>query len=241
MRIILFIIGTLLLINMAFLSRITNPGLGFSLQASLAITLIAYAILFHQIPKKCRKIIGILCLVPLIIALFLFTYGNRSTVDYNETVVIVLGAGINGETVSRALAHRLDAAIAYWQQNPNAYIIVCGGLGSRATITEAEAMKRYLIAHGLPETHILLEDQSTSTYENLKFAKELLEDHFPNGFQAAVITSDFHIYRAVRTARQLGLDVTHLGAYTDWYTWPANYLREILAIFSNLLLGPLFS
>jgi len=213
--------------------RVANPTIGFTLQAVLGAGVLLYAILLPRIPKKVHVIAGILCLIPLVFVLFLFVYGNTSNVDYTEDVVIVLGAGVMGETVSRPLAHRLDAAARYWEQNPAAYIIVTGGLGNRATITEAEAMARYLIRIGVPEDRILLEELSTSTYENLIFANAILTEHFPDGFRAVLVTNDFHIYRSVQTARVIGLDVTRIGAYTDWYTWPVNYLREMLAVVNH--------
>jgi uncharacterized SAM-binding protein YcdF (DUF218 family) len=222
--------GLLSLQNVIFMYSVANPTIGFPLQAALSVGLILYGLFLPRISKRIHITAGILCLIPLLFTLFLFTYGNVSNVDHREDVVIVLGAGLQGESVSRPLAHRLDAAIAYWQQNPDAYLIVCGGLGYRAVITEAEAMARYLIARGIPEERILLEDRSTSTYENLSFAKEILDEHFLDGFRAVLITNDFHIYRAVRTAWDLGLPVTRVGAYTDWYTWPVNYLREMLAV-----------
>jgi len=230
MRIVLFILGLLLLLNAALLSLVSNPTIGFVLQAILAIGLILYAVFFKRFSKKIHIIAGVICLIPLAFSSFLFFYGNVSNVDYTEDVVIVLGAGIHGEQVSRPLARRLDAAIAYWNRNPEAVIIVCGGLGNRATITEAEAMARYLLAFGIPEAQILLEDRSTSTYENLVFAKEILDEYFPEGFRAVVVTNDFHIYRAVRTARQAGIYPARLGASTAWYSWPVNYLREMLAV-----------
>ena len=236
-RLILLLAGMWLMANVAFMYMVANPTIGFTLQALISIGLILYAIFFHYIPRKIHVVIGILCLIPTIFVLFLFTYGNVSNADHTEDVVIVLGAGINGETVSRPLAHRLDAAIDYWQQNPDAYIVVTGGLGNRAVITEAEAMAHYLIRGGVPEARILLEDRSTSTYENLLFAREILDEHFPEGFRAVLITNDFHIYRAVRTARAVGIDVGRVGAYTDWYTWPVNYLREMLAV-ANLWISP---
>ena len=236
-RITLGVAGILALINVVLLANVANPTIGFTLQAVIAIGLILYAILFHKIPKKLHVLAGALCLIPITFALFLFIYGNVSNIDYSEDVVIVLGAGIHGEQVSRPLARRLDAAVDYWRENPAAYIVVTGGLGNRAVITEAEAMARYLTARGVPEGRIFLEDQSTSTYENLLFAKEILDEHFPEGFRAVVITNDFHIYRAVRTARAVGLDVGRVGAYTDWYTWPVNYLREMLAV-ANLWISP---
>lgn len=232
-RLILLFLGLLSLANVAFMYLVANPTIGFMLQAIISICLIVYAICFPWISKKIHIILGVLCLIPTIFVLFLFIYGNVDNVDYTEDVVIVLGAGVNGERVSRPLARRLDAAIDYWHQNPDAYIVVTGGLGNRATITEAEAMARYLLWFGIPRERILLEDQSTSTYENLIFAKEILNEHFPEGYRAALITNDFHIYRAVQTARSVGLEVGRVGAYTDWYTWPVNYLREMLAVIQH--------
>ena len=222
--------GVLGLANVLLLSLVSNLTMGFVLQAVVSALVIVYAVFFEKISKKIHAIVGMICLIPILFSLVLFIFGNVSNVDYSEDVVIVLGAGIRGYNVTRPLARRLDAAIAYWGENPNAYIIVCGGLGSQAYITEAEAMARYLRARGIPPERILLESRSTSTYENLLFAKEILDTTFPDGFRAVLISNDFHMYRATRTARQVGLDVGHVGAYTDWYSWPVNYLREMLAV-----------
>ena len=229
-RAILLFGGFLSLINVGFMYMVANPTIGFTLQAIISIALIFYAIFFKNIPKKIHVLIVILMIIPLAFSLFLGIYGNRNDVDYTEDVVIVLGAGVNGTLVSRPLAHRLDAAVDYWHNNPDSLIIVTGGLGNRATITEAEAMARFLIWRGIPEEVILLEDFSTTTYENLVFANEIALEHFPDGFQGVLITNDFHIYRASRIARQVGVDVRPLGATTDWYSWPVNYLREMLAV-----------
>jgi len=229
-RAILLIIGIVSLIGVVFLQIVTNPTIGFMLQAILSVFVILYAIFFNKIHRKIHILIICVCLIPIAFVLFLGIYGNMSNVDYKEDAVIVLGAGVRGETVSLNLAHRLDRALEYWNENPNAVIVVTGGLGELATITEAEAMARYLIARGVPQESILLEDKSTSTYENLTFAKEILNEHFGTEFRVVVVTNDFHIFRAVRTARQVGLDVTGKGAYTLWYTRPANYLREMLAV-----------
>lgn len=229
-RIIFFIIGMLVLANVVLLLRVSNPTVGFALQAMAAVVVMAYAVFFNYIPKKIHIALGISSLIPIIFVLFLGIYGNVSNTTYNEDVVIVLGAGIIGETVTRPLASRLNTAFYYWQKNPNAYIIVCGGLGNRAIITEAEAMARFLIRRGVPPEKILLEDRSTSTYENLTFAKEILDEHFPYGFRAVLVTNDFHIYRAINTAHRIGIDANRMGAPTDWYTWPVNYLREMLAV-----------
>ena len=156
---------------------------------------------------------------------------------FDEDVVIVLGARVVGERVSNALAKRLDMAVYYFERNPNVYIIVCGGLGDRAIITEAEAMARYLYARGIPRERILLEDTSTSTYENLAFAYGILNEHFPDGFRAVVVSNNFHMYRAVRTARSVGMNVNHLGAPTPTRLLAENYLREMLAVVNFWFFG----
>jgi len=233
-RLAFFGAGFLLLANFALMHRLA-VGVAFVrwMLVAIALGLILYAVLFERISRISTKIhivIAVLLLIPICFSLFLGIYGNVSDIDYTEDVVIVLGAGIVGERVTRPLAHRLNTAAAYWRENPEAYIVVTGGLGDRATITEAEAMTRFLIAQGIPPEVILLEELSTSTYENFLFAKEILDEHFPDGWRAVVVTNDFHIYRSVRTARQVGIYPNRLGAHTDWYTWAVNYLREMLAV-----------
>ena len=231
LRATLLFAGFLSLINVGFMYTVANPTAGFALQGILSVALIFYAIFFKNIPKKIHIGMTILFLIPLAFSLFLGIYGNRNHVNHTEDVVIVLGAGVNGTFVSRPLAHRLNTAADYWFQNPDSMIIVTGGLGNRAIITEAEAMANFLIQRrGVPEDRILLEDLSTSTYENLVFAKEIAYEYFPDGFTAVLVTNDFHVYRGVRTARNVGIEVNPLGAYTDWYTWPVNYLREMMAV-----------
>jgi len=228
--VVILLLGILLLANVVLMATLSNLNFGFLMQSVLALGVILYALLFGRIPKKVHRVVGALCLIPLACSLFLFVYGNVGNVDFSEDVAIVLGAGIRGETVSRTLAHRLDSALDYWRQNPQAYIIVCGGLGNRAVITEAEAMARYLVANGVDRDKILLEDLSTSTFENLTFAAEILNGRFPDGYRAVLITSDFHTFRAGRIARHLGIAAGWTGSYTDWYTWPQNYLREMVAV-----------
>ena len=226
----LLILSGLSIITLLLIRPRVHFTIGFQLQLVLSILLFIYALFWNKIHKIIHITLGIFALIPLLFLSFVAIYGNTSNVTYTEDVIIVLGAGINGETVSRPLANRLDEAIAHWAENPNAYIITTGGLGNRAIITEAEAMARYLIARGVPESQILLENYSTSTVENLRFANEILEDYFPDGFQAVLISNDFHMFRAVQTARSVGIYPTHRGAPTPRHSIPANYLRELLAI-----------
>ncbi len=91
-------------------------------------------------------------------------------------------------------------------------------------------MERYLIGKGIPHENIIKEEQSTSTYENLSFAKEILDSRFAQGFSSVVITNKYHTFRAAKIAERAGIAAKHISAPDEYYTAPANYLREMLAI-----------
>jgi uncharacterized SAM-binding protein YcdF (DUF218 family) len=227
---ILFIIGGLLLLNAILLPFVSNFHVGFVLEGVISVVVLLYAFFFEKLKKHIHIIMGVLCLIPLIFAAFIAVYGNDDNAGYDEDVVIVLGAGIQGETVSGKLATRLDKTSAYYNKNPKAVIIVCGGRGPQEDIPEALAMERYLIDKGVPKDRILKEDRSTSTYENFSYAKTILDNRFPQGFSSVLITNDYHVYRAVKVANQAGISAKHIGVHTEWYAAPANYLREMLSI-----------
>lgn len=119
--------------------------------------------------------------------------------------LIVLGAHIEGDQVTNSLKRRLDKAMQYKEKFPKTRIIVSGGRGTGETVTEAEAMKKYLQQHGIKESCIEMEDQSTTTKENLAFSAAMLPDmNCPVG----IVTNNFHIYRARQYARKLGYQNT---------------------------------
>jgi len=237
MRIIIFAIGILLLLNVTVLAFTTSTHHGHTIQAALSAVVLLYAVFFNKLPPRFRIATYIAAIIPLVFVVFLAIYGNINHVDHNEDVVIVLGAGLTSGRVGNHLAARLDTALDYLQHNPEAIVIVCGGLGANQPVTEAYAMAQYLIARGVPPENILLEDRSTTTYENLIFAKDILAEHFPNGFTAALVTNDFHIFRAGHLAQQNGIDANPLGAPTPWHSWTVNYLREMLAIINMWVFG----
>ena len=230
LQIVLLVMGGAFLLNAIFLALTSNPHFGHVIQSVVALCIIVYGVIYKKISPPIHRLIRILCLLPMAVIIFLAVYGNHQTVDYQEDVLIVLGAGLNGEEVTPHLASRLDTAVAYFNQNPQVYIIVCGGLGEQQSITEAKAMERYLVERGVPTERIIREEQSTSTLENLIYAKEILNAQFPEDVRLALITNDFHIYRAISLAENLGLTLNHLGAPTPWMLWPLNYLRETLAV-----------
>ncbi|MGL4738604.1 MAG: YdcF family protein [Cellulosilyticaceae bacterium] len=152
----------------------------------------------------------------------------------NSDYLIVLGARVRGETPSLALQHRLDVAYDYLKRNSNTQAILTGGQGSGEAITEAEAMKRYLVQKGIPSERLLLENRATDTVENLTYSFEMLGDRAENP-DVIVVTSSFHILRSKIIARELGWQVEGIGAQTLPFLIPTYYLREFFAVVAEII------
>lgn len=155
--------------------------------------------------------------------------------------VIVLGAKVNGTQPSLSLNYRIQSAAAYLRDNPASLVVASGGQGSDELISEAEAIRNTLAAAGIHESRILLEDKSTSTEENLTFSLGLIQSDGGSADSSVVIvTSDFHMYRALRLASKLGYgNVTGKTAPSMVGLLPQNHLREILAICFHSAAGTL--
>ncbi|GGJ09214.1 hypothetical protein GCM10010885_17850 [Alicyclobacillus cellulosilyticus] len=139
---------------------------------------------------------------------------------------IVLGAHTEGYRPSRTLADRLRATISLYRLGVVRWIIVCGGRGHDETVTESSAMKRFLVFHGVSPEHIVEEQTSRDTWENLVNARRLMA---ACGLKSGVVvTSDYHLPRALCVARRIGMAVTGYAAPSR--RRDARYrLREVLA------------
>lgn len=166
--------------------------------------------------------------------------GARTDADARPAALIVLGAGVNGETPSLTLRTRLDAALSYLETRPDAVVVVSGGQGGGERISEAEAMRRYLEEQGLDPSRILMEEQASDTRENLVFSKAVLEEAGCDtaDMTVAVVTSDFHLRRAALLAGEAGLRAVGVAAKTTHLHLRVNYyIREAFAVAAWALFG----
>jgi len=237
---VLLSIGALISGYGVYMSFLVNFNAGLILVLAVGLFLLTAGAFYRPI-SLCiytrvglRIALGGIC-VSALFAAALGVYGCRDNPSYREDAVIVLGCGVRGEVVSGQLASRLEAALRYYRKNPNALIVVSGGQGKGEDITEALAMERYLVERGVPKDSIIKEERSTSTYTNLLFSKGLFDDRFDTPYKTVIISSDYHIYRAIRLSKRLGLDCTHVHGNTAWYEMPVRYSREILAVAKSLL------
>ncbi len=166
-------------------------------------------------------------LIFMIYSLFLQIVPRKKNFDF----LIIHGAGLlQGRRVSKLLADRLDKAIDVYHKDPTPTIMIpSGGKGGDEEISEAEAMAAYLIENGIPEDRIILEDQSATTMENLVNSKAIIDSMEGNKY-TALVTSNYHVYRALRYCRKVGLKCTGIGSHVALYYWPSALIREFIAI-----------
>ncbi|GKU80853.1 YdcF family protein [Niallia sp. NCCP-28] len=150
----------------------------------------------------------------------------------NIPYIIVLGAKANEQKLSKPLKYRAETAFAYWEKNQKSQIVVTGGQGKGETTTEAEALQNFFLKKGVPENRILVENKSTSTYENIQFAKKLFAIE-----EAVIVSNDFHLFRATTIAKKEGIQAYPLAAKTPFWAKLPLYAREYAAIGKMKLKG----
>lgn len=145
----------------------------------------------------------------------------------NYDAIVVLGAQVKADgSLSLQLQWRLDAAYEAWEKR-NVPIVTCGAQGSNEPAPEAYVMRDYLVEKGVPEDMILTDAESFNTRQNIRHAAELLQGQEVTA--VLIVTSDYHLPRAMALAKDEGLSATGLGAETLPQYWIKNYGRESLA------------
>lgn len=153
----------------------------------------------------------------------------------NLDYIIVLGAKVNGTQPSGALRNRIDVASQYLHANPEALAIASGGQGPDEGISEAECIRRGLTQRGIDESRIIMEDKSTSTFENLTFSLALLGEDTPS---IGLVTNNFHIYRSMKIAETFEkYDFFAVPVATSALSFPHYMLREFCATVVGFLRG----
>jgi len=147
----------------------------------------------------------------------------------DDATLIILGARVAGDEPSQILYRRMKAALRFLHDNPKSVAIPSGGLGSEASISEAEAMRRFFVSGGISENRVFTEDSSTSTRENVVFSSTIIHRHDLSK-NVAIVTDGFHQFRAQNFAKDAGLSPSALPSVTPIHLLPFYWLREIVAI-----------
>lgn len=160
---------------------------------------------------------------------------NRDKCDY----LLILGGNVIGaDTPSPQLLERMKAAAVYLKENPETVAVPCGGCfreGQKKS--EAQIIAEYLIEQGIEESRIVLEDKSTTTYENFEFGTKIIENHSGKALdevRVAFLSSDYHIHRASIIAKRCGVkNCGKVSCPTPGEAMP-RYLREYFVAYELL-------
>lgn len=159
----------------------------------------------------------------------------KESCDY----VVVLGAKVRPDGPSVSLMDRIYAAHDYMTERPDVIAVVSGGQGADEPMTEAQCMYDELTKLGIDPNRIWMEDQSTSTWENLNFSLDLIEEK--TGTRPAkigILSSEYHLFRAGLLADACGVESVGVPAPTSRLSQKINhFMREVAGVWHYILLG----
>lgn len=250
---LIYILSVIIILYVTIINKFSSTRVAFSTPLMIIgilmiiITFISgYVIEFLNRSKGGRRFFYILKVI-VVCALAAFVLIEGAIIIYpkndknNSDYILVLGAGLtNGKYPSLTLKGRLDSAIEVFNMmGKTKKIVVSGGQGDNEDITEAEAMKSYLLDSGIPENMIILENKSRTTSENFKFSKEKLESDSGKDIKdikVKIVTTDFHSLRSRILANKCGYgEVNNYSSKSVWYLIPVSYLRESLALIKSMI------
>ncbi|MGI5935431.1 MAG: YdcF family protein [Oscillospiraceae bacterium] len=233
----LWIIAAAACFGAALFFRFALIGYGFLayVLTGIGILVLIFRLLRHLGACRLRRVLAALIVIGLIFFIAIeipIIISARTSKDPKADYLIVLGAGLNGSTPSLSMVNRLTAALDYLEKYPEAVAIVSGGQGEGEDMTEAQAMENWLVARGVAPERIIREEKSTTTYENLKYSLEIIKSlgGDPTG-RVAIVSSEYHLYRAKLMARDLGADPVGVAGKTSYPILRLNYfIREGFAV-----------
>lgn len=118
--------------------------------------------------------------------------------------ILLLSAGHHGPNIfNRNAYQRMMHAFFLYRQGLAPKIVICGGIIDDGDVPVSEYMKRFLVAIGVPEQDILTERRSRNTYENIAYARELLQRQ--NLGRTLLVTSSYHMFRSRLVCRKLNV------------------------------------
>ncbi len=152
----------------------------------------------------------------------------------NENTVIVLGCQIRGSVPSMTLVQRSDMAVKYLEEHPNAIAIAAGGQGADEDLSEGQCIYNLMTEKGIEGSRIIIEDKSASTDENIANAKRIMDEKKidPN---VAIVTSEYHEYRASLICKKNGLTASSVPAPSSPRGKPTFFTREVFGVWAQWL------
>ena len=239
------------LAGLAFFLRFCVPGYRFS--ALICVMLIGILLFYTVLPLvglrfpiaarwAGRIVTAVLALGILVVGVTELVIFRASLGSPEKTAqyVVVLGAKVNKDGPSVSLWDRISAAYTYLEEHPDTIAVLSGGQGTDEPITEAACMYRELVELGIDPKRLLREEEATSTWENLQFSLNLIEETTGSRpTSLGVLSSEYHLFRASLLAKKCGVtEFIGVPARTSRLSQAVNhFLREAAGVWHYILLG----
>ncbi len=173
---------------------------------------------------------------------FVICDAKRNHRDRCDCLMVLGGNVIGADTPSPQLFERMKAAAVYLKENEDCLAVTCGGcFRPEQKKSEARIIADYLIEQGIDENRIILEDKSTTTFENFEFALKIIEEHSCKSIsdiRVAFLSSDYHVFRASKIAECCGFEKIGKVSCPTPSQARGRYLREYIVafeLFANIL------
>ena len=236
--------------GLAFFLKFCIPGYSFTALVCMCLVAIILfytfmpmiGLKFPQFAKVTTKLFTVILVIGLLIVgateaiIIKESFGDpQEQVDY----IVVLGAKVNADGPSVSLWDRICAAYTYLEEHPDVIAVVSGGRGTDEPITEAECMFRELVELGIDPKRIWMEDEATSTWENMHFTLDLIEEKTGQRPQKlGVLSSEYHLFRASLFAKANDVEFVGIPARTSRAAQALNhFMREVAGVWHYIILG----
>lgn len=233
----IYIFRLMVIFSILYLNYLFGSGFGAGMEPVwIAVLLFCLLMSFRRVydsffEHKWLKrffIIAVVLMVVVEAMIIVTAFEDHSEDEYDY--MIVLGAGLLGDRISLTLRYRLDVAYDYMVEHPEVIAVLSGGQGPGENMTEASAMEWYLLEKGITKDRLIKEEQSTSTRENIAYSFQIFEALGDTEPSVLIVSSRFHLLRAIRIAKEAGYMVDAVGSRTLQYLIPNYYFREMFAV-----------
>ena len=141
--------------------------------------------------------------------------------------ILVLGCGVRPDgTPSAMLADRLQRGVSLYQNGVSPKILMSGDHG-QDDYDEVNTMKNYALEKGVPTEDVFMDHAGFSTYESMYRAKEIFKAE-----KIVIVTQQYHLYRAVYIAEQLGLEA--YGVSCNYHDYSGQFMRDVREVLARV-------
>ena len=151
---------------------------------------------------------------------------SEQLVDKKVDCILVLGCQVRGEDPSPMLHDRLQRSLEVYELGIADKLLMSGDHG-QIDYNEVKAMKEFATDSGIDSENIFMDHAGFSTYESIYRAKEVFGVK-----KMVIVTQNYHLYRALYIAEQLGVEA--YGVAADYHSYAGQTVRDVREVLARV-------